>query len=385
MSNSIRVLHVDDQPSFGDLVAEFLERERDRIEVLTETHPKDAFERLSEDPSRIDCLVSDHDMPGQTGIELLEDVRSEYPDLPFILYTGKGSEEIASEAISAGVTDYLQKGSDASQYAVLANRIENAVSQYRTKQEAEQTRKRLSLFFEQSPLGVIEWDEQFNCKRLNEKATEILGYTENEFKNKSWRVVVPESDSEPVETVVSQLLEAQGGYHSINENIRKDGKQITCEWHNRIVTDDDGSVVAIFSQFQEITERREQKRELEEKNALLSTLFEGLPVGVLVEDESRNVLAANQQLFELFDFPGEPTDIHGEDCEKLAKQVSDSFAEPEEFIGQIEQAIEKRSPYTDREFKLEDGRLFKQSYRPVALPDGSGHLWLYRTEKSSIE
>jgi len=385
MPSPIRVLHVDDQPSFGELVAEFLEREKERIEVLTETNPKDAFERLSEDPSRIDCFVSDHDMPGKTGIELLEDVRSEYPNLPFILYTGKGSEEIASEAISAGVTDYLQKGSDASQYTVLANRIENAVSQYRTKQEAEQTRKRLSLFFEQSPLGVIEWDEQFTCKRLNKKATEILGYSESELEDKSWRAVVPESDSDPVERVVSQLLEAQGGYHSVNENRRKDGEHIICEWHNRVVTDDDDSVVAIFSQFQEITERREQNRELEEKNVLLSTLFEALPVGVLVEDESRNVLAANQQLFQLFDFPGEPTDIHGKDCEKLAKQVSNSFAEPKDFIIQIEQAIKKGSPYADKEFTLEDGRVLKQSYRPIALPDGPGHLWLYRTERSPIE
>lgn len=51
-----------------------------------------------------------YDMPRQTGIEFLETVREEYPGLPFILYTGKGSEEVAADAISAGVFDYLQKG-----------------------------------------------------------------------------------------------------------------------------------------------------------------------------------------------------------------------------------------------------------------------------------
>lgn len=49
-------------------------------------------------------------MPGLDGLDVLERVRGEYPDLPFILFTGKGSEEIASDAISKGVTDYLQKG-----------------------------------------------------------------------------------------------------------------------------------------------------------------------------------------------------------------------------------------------------------------------------------
>jgi signal transduction histidine kinase len=72
-----------------------------------------------------DCVVSDYEMPGPDGIEFLERVRQEYGDLPFVLFTGKGTEEIASEAISAGVTDYLQKDTGTEQYSVLANRILN--------------------------------------------------------------------------------------------------------------------------------------------------------------------------------------------------------------------------------------------------------------------
>ncbi len=83
-----------------------------------------------------DCVVSDYDMPDQNGVEFLETIREESPDLPFILYTGKGSEEVASDAISAGVTDYVQKESGTSQYAVLANRVINAVEQYRANQRA---------------------------------------------------------------------------------------------------------------------------------------------------------------------------------------------------------------------------------------------------------
>ncbi|WP_340102307.1 response regulator [Salinibaculum salinum] len=92
------------------MVGEFLVREDDRFAVHTETSPGDALVLLREDILDIDCIVSDYDMPGMNGIEFLEAVREECPDLPFILYTGKGSEEITSETISAGVTDYLQKG-----------------------------------------------------------------------------------------------------------------------------------------------------------------------------------------------------------------------------------------------------------------------------------
>ncbi|SDJ23701.1 Signal transduction histidine kinase [Halovenus aranensis] len=81
-------------------------------------------------------------MPGEDGIEFLKTVRAEYPDIPFILFTGKGSETIASEAISAGVTDYLQKESGPEQYTVLANRIANAVDRYDAQRKLEQLRER---------------------------------------------------------------------------------------------------------------------------------------------------------------------------------------------------------------------------------------------------
>lgn len=57
-----------------------------------------------------------------------------YPDLPFILFTGRGSEEMASDVIASAMTGYLQKESGSSQYEVLADRIRNAVEQYRTEQ-----------------------------------------------------------------------------------------------------------------------------------------------------------------------------------------------------------------------------------------------------------
>jgi PAS domain S-box-containing protein len=124
---TIRLLHVDDDPAFAEMVSAYLEREDDRFEVETATGPSEAHDRLA--GADFDCIISDHDMPGQTGIEFLEAVRETDPDLPFILFTGKGSEEIASKAMAAGVSDYLQKG-PADCYAILANRITNLVDQY---------------------------------------------------------------------------------------------------------------------------------------------------------------------------------------------------------------------------------------------------------------
>ncbi|MFW6382782.1 MAG: PAS domain S-box protein, partial [Haloferacaceae archaeon] len=130
----IRVLHVDDDPEFVDMAATFLERTDGRLSVETATNAEEGLERLED--GRFDCIVSDYEMPGRDGLAFLEAVRADDPDLPFILYTGEGSETVAGDAISAGATDYLQKSVGTDQFTILANRIRNAVEQYRTARRA---------------------------------------------------------------------------------------------------------------------------------------------------------------------------------------------------------------------------------------------------------
>jgi len=159
----VRVLHVDDDRGFGDLAAEMLEREDDRLDVATATSAEAGLEHLREGSDPVDCVVSDYEMPGRDGIELLEAVRADHPDLPFVLFTGKGSEAVASDAISAGATDYLRKRTGNEQYELLANRILNAVEQARARQVAERTRRRLREIADASVdclwMFTSAWDE----------------------------------------------------------------------------------------------------------------------------------------------------------------------------------------------------------------------------------
>lgn len=74
-ASSIRVLHIDDEPDLAEMVSTFLERENGRIDVQTTTDPVEGMDILSE--AEIDCVISDYDMPGIDGIELLERVREQ--------------------------------------------------------------------------------------------------------------------------------------------------------------------------------------------------------------------------------------------------------------------------------------------------------------------
>jgi PAS domain S-box-containing protein len=130
----MRVLHVDDDPDIADLTSAYLQKVADDITVVSESSATDGLDRL--DAEHIDCVVSDYEMPGKDGIEFLKAVRERHGDLPFVLFTGRGSEEVASEAISAGVTEYLQKEGAAEQFELLANRVANVVSRRRAERRA---------------------------------------------------------------------------------------------------------------------------------------------------------------------------------------------------------------------------------------------------------
>jgi signal transduction histidine kinase/CheY-like chemotaxis protein len=153
----ITVLHVDDDPAFGELVATYLEREGGEtgLDVVTVSDATAALDELERGRGRIDCVVSDYEMPGMNGLDLLSAVRSEWPDIPFVLLTGKGSEEVARDAFREGATDYVQKQSGADHYAVVANRIVNAVTQYR----AQRTSRRYGSALEALDSAVFLLDD----------------------------------------------------------------------------------------------------------------------------------------------------------------------------------------------------------------------------------
>jgi CheY-like chemotaxis protein/helix-turn-helix protein len=124
---SVEVLLVDDDPHDLEMGELFLKRQSDGFSLTCTTSAAGGLDNLAENTD-IDCIVSDYDMPGTNGIEFLQQVRQRYPNLPFILFTGQGSEEIAKQAILDNVTDYVEKGIGTDQYALLAERIWKAVS-----------------------------------------------------------------------------------------------------------------------------------------------------------------------------------------------------------------------------------------------------------------
>ncbi|HOL41686.1 MAG TPA: response regulator [Methanospirillum sp.] len=125
----ISVLFVDDEPVLVDIGRMFLERAGD-FSVTGVLSGREAVTLLKE--NAYDVIISDYQMPGMNGIELLRFVREQCGDIPFILFTGRGDEAVAGDAVNRGVDFYVQKGGDPKlQFADIAHKIETAVERRR--------------------------------------------------------------------------------------------------------------------------------------------------------------------------------------------------------------------------------------------------------------
>jgi PAS domain S-box-containing protein len=338
MSDRIRVLHVDDDPDFADVAAEHLQREDDRISVDTVPSPDEALEALDSD--RFDCVVSDHDMPGKDGIEFLETVREDRPDLPFILFTGKGSEAVASEAISAGVTDYLRKNDGPAQYTVLANRIENAVDQHRSERAVEATERKLSQIVEHTDdilfLFEGDWSELLF---VNSAYEDVWGGSTAELESDptSFLEYVHPDDREIAERSMERL--ANGERDTVEYRIeRSDGKTRWVRGQSTPIFDDEGNVDRIVGFVRDVTENREREEELREKSNLLDQLFKQVPVHMYVKDDDARHIRVSEH----------HTDDPEEYLEKTDREIfSGEFGE--EAHADDMRVIETESPILDKE------------------------------------
>ena len=269
----VDVLHVEDDPAFAEVAKHFLERCDEALAVTTVTDPATALDRLDE--GTFDCVLCDYDMPELTGIELLEDVREAFPDIPFVLFTGKGSEAVASDAFSAGATDYFEKPDDASEYELLAERIATVVEKYHTERRLARSEERYRRLIETAPVPIVvhRGDEVLFA---NEAAAEFLsadgpgelvGTDPLDYLATDDREVARERVGKLLadETAVDSLVEEYVDVHGNSKHARVAGGAVEY-----------GGDRAVQVMLRDVTERRAYERELERYRQLVEAMGDGI-------------------------------------------------------------------------------------------------------------
>jgi len=256
-SNQIRVLHVDDDSYFGELVADRLGHKADQLTIQTASTPNEGLSILT--TNTIDCILSDYDMPAQNGLKFLKTIRKNYPDLPFILYTSKGSEEVASKAISAGVTDYLQKEAGPGHYELLTKRITSAVNQYRAQKELARNEDLLASTEQLANTGGWELDIETGETHWTEGTYAIYGLDPDAelTKQKAIEFYHPE-DRKEIKRLVEHCIDTGESYEAELRLINADDQLRWIQTNGKAIRKN-GEVVAIRGAIRDITDLKQDQ------------------------------------------------------------------------------------------------------------------------------
>ncbi|WP_158237365.1 PAS domain-containing response regulator [Halegenticoccus soli] len=274
MACRMTVLLVDDEPGLADLAASFLERHLHGIETRTAT-TVDAALSAVRSADAIDCVVSDYDLGERTGLDLLDGVRSAGVEVPFVLFTGKGSEEIASDALRAGVTDYLRKEAGTEQYRVLANRVERAVAARRAERAARRNEALLRGAVDALDDVFYLFDRDGSFVLWNDALSDATGYGDAEIESMS---PTDFFDGEAKDRVAEAIETAfdRGRVTIETELSTKGGRRIPYEFTGARLTDGDGAEIGVCGVGRDISRRTTLERELDALLNRVTDAFLGL-------------------------------------------------------------------------------------------------------------
>ena len=296
----ISVLLVDDEPDLLELGKIFLEQTGD-FSVTTVESGALALHALPK--GNFDAVVSDFMMPEMDGITLLQKIRSD-SDIPFILFTGKGREEVVIDAINSGADFYLQKGGDPSaQFAELGHKIIRAVSRHKTEKALHESEALYRTVFEATGTGMMILEEDKTIAVVNRELERISGYQRSDIEGKiKWTQFVSPDD-----------LDRMKKYH---EKRRRDPASVPKNYEFTFI-DRNGGCIATYITVEmvpgttksvvsliDISKEKSALQELADSEEKFRALTESLLEGIYMVQDRRYVYV-NPAFARLFGYPAE--------------------------------------------------------------------------------
>ncbi len=180
--------------------------------------------------------------------------------------------------------------------------------QKRIMAELHEASQRLRFHFENTPLGVVEWNPDFKIVAWNREAERIFGWDAIEVlgcRIDSFRLV-HEDDLPGVRALMEEMIAGRRSRNvNANRNYRKDGSLIECEWYNSVLLDAAGKLKSVLSVVVDVTERNRAEQVLRESESKLRTLVEAASQGILAVNPEARIVLVNARTEEMFGYSRE--------------------------------------------------------------------------------
>jgi PAS domain S-box-containing protein len=413
-SRVLNLLYIDDEPELLELGRLFLEKIGD-FSVTTALSGRSGLEELAQ--HEFDAIVSDFQMPEMDGIELLKIVRKSFGNIPFIIFTGRGREEVVIEALNNGADFYIRRGGDpGTQFADLAHRIRQAVSRRRTEIALLDSEKRLSDLINSLPDAtfaidrdgkLITWNRAIE-KMTGVAAADILGKSDYEYALSFYGKLCP-----PILTdLISGPGAEPGGDYA---RVTRDGETLSAETDlfqvrgKRIyilakagpVYNRQGEIVGAVETIRDITDRKKIDDELRAAYDQITTSQEQLQQKLVELTTTQAALRISEEKFrDIVETSPDPiwelntdgvityvsppsTDLTGYTPEEIIGRPVFSFVHGDALLPFRETFFASvRTKKPPEEFELpircRDGHIIIMGIRAVAHLDGDGRLIGFR-------
>ncbi len=225
---TIHVLHVDDDLATLEVSKQILMDLCGNFEIDFACCADEALEKLT--TKTFEAIVSDYEMPQKNGLDFLKELREKNIDLPFILFTGKGREEVAITALNLGADGYYNKqGSPETVYGELAHGIKTAIQKNRAIKALVESEKRYRNLMEQASEGILIHDLQGNIIDANKQTCKSLGYTKEELLSLNAASIDPQADPNINGEIIWPIILAGQNVIFQTYHTRKDQTKIPVE------------------------------------------------------------------------------------------------------------------------------------------------------------
>jgi PAS domain S-box-containing protein len=302
------ILYVDDEPDLLKTGKSFLELDGEFV-VDTYTSASSCLSLLPF--TNYDAIIADYQMPGLDGIEFLKKVRASGTRIPFILFTGRGREDVAIQALNAGADFYLQKGGDPDvQYTQLAHQVRQSIRQRRAEASLRESEERFSTMLQHVPsIAVQGYRMDGTTHYWNEASENIYGYTAEEAigRNLVDLIIPPEMRDEVRKAIAYMSQTGQPIPASELSLMRKDGSRVAVFSSHAVIRKSDGEL-ELFCIDIDLTGRKKTEEALQESEERFRILSEAALEGIMIHD--RGVISdCNSRFAALFGY--RPEEIIG--------------------------------------------------------------------------